>query len=147
MIGGAMKRLSIIVGIVLFILIGCDISMDTAMRMYMHENADRVEILFYTGHAEKGLKPVLAQTFMDIENIDRVLKFITKKPAEPYKCGYSGEIIFFTGDNSSIAERMKFNIDPGCEHIVYMFNQEFYTRKISKEGLTFLRELRGKVLK
>ncbi len=145
--GDTMKRVNIYLGILFLFLAGCDTSIDYAMKMYMRDNADRVEILFNTGQNHKGMKPVLAQTFMDRENIERVLSFITKKPAEFYKCGYSGEIIFLSDADSGITERMKFNIEPGCEHIVYMFNRELYSRQISKKGLEFLRELYDKVIK
>ena len=143
----AMKRVIIYLGILLIFLAGCDTSIDYAMKMYMRDNTDRVEILFNTGQNHKGMKPLLAQTFMDHENIERVLSFITKKPAEFYKCGYSGEIIFLSDENSGTTERMKFNIEPGCEHIVYMFNRELYSRQISKKGLEFLRELHDRVIK
>ena len=143
----AMKRVIIYLGILLIFLAGCDTSIDYAMKMYMRDDADRVEILFNTGQNHKGMKPVLAQTFMDRENIERVLSFITKKPAEFYKCGYSGEIIFLSDENSGTTERMKFNIEPGCEHIVYMFNRELYSRQISNKGLEFLRELHDRVIK
>ncbi len=145
--GDAMKRVIIIIGVVFLFFVGCDSSIDYAMKMYMQDNTDRVEILFYTGQNHKGMKPILAQTFMDRENMDRVLSFITKKPAEFYKCGYSGEIIFLQEANSELAERMKFNIEPGCEHIVYIFNGELYSRKISKKGLAFLTELHDRVIK
>jgi len=142
-----MKRVIIIIGVVFLFLVGCDSSIDYAMKMYMQDNTDRVEILFYTVQVQKGTKPILAQTFMDRENMERVLSFITKKPAEFYKCGYSGEIIFLKYANSALTERMKFNIEPGCEHILYMFNRELYSRKISKKGLAFLRELHDRVIK
>jgi len=143
----AMKWVIICLGIVSLFLLGCDSSIDYAMKTYMQENTDRVEILFYAGQGQKGTKPILAQTFMDRENMDRVLSFITKKPAEFYKVGYSGEIIFLKEANSALTERMKFNIDPEFEHIVYMFNRELYSRKISKKGLAFLRELHDRVIK
>lgn len=145
--GDAMKRVIICLGIVSLFLLGCDSSIDYAMKTYMQENTDRVEILFYTEPVHKGTKPILAQTFMDRENMDRVLSFITKNPAEFYKSGYSGEIIFLNEANSALTERMKFNIEPGSEHVVYMFNRELYSRKISKKGLAFLRELHDRVLK
>jgi hypothetical protein len=145
--GDAMKRIIIYLGILLILLAGCDTSIDYAMKMYMRDNADRVEILFNTGQIHKGMKPILAQTFMDRENIERVLSFITKKPAEFFKCGYSGEIIFLSDADSGTTERMKFNIEPGCEHIVYMFNRELYSRQISKKGLEFLKDLHDRVIK
>jgi hypothetical protein len=145
--GYAMKRVIICLGVVSLFLLGCDSSIDYAMKMYMQDNTDRVEILFYAGPGHKGTKPILAQTFMDRENMDRVLSFITKKPAEFYKVGYSGEIVFLYETNSALTERMKFNIEPGFEHIVYMFNRELYSRKISKKGLVFLRELHDRVIK
>ena len=145
--GDAMKWVIISLGIVSLFLLGCDSSIDYAMKTYMQENTDRVEILFYTGPVHKGMKPILAQTFMDRENMDRVLSFITKNPAEFYNAGYSGEIIFLKEANTALTERMKFNIEPGFEHVVYMFNRELYSRKISKKGLVFLRELHDRVLK
>ena len=145
--GDAMKRVIISIVILILFLAGCDISIDYAMKMYMRDNIDRVEILFNAREGDKGTKPILAQTFMDRENIENVLSFITKKPAEFYKCGYSGEIIFLNDANNSSPERMKFNIEPGCEHIVYMFNGDLYSRHISKKGLEFLRKLHDRVIK
>ncbi|MDP8227631.1 MAG: hypothetical protein P9L89_08350 [Candidatus Celaenobacter polaris] len=145
--GDAIKRVIIYLWIGVLFLAGCDSSIDYAMKMYMRDNTDRVEILFYAGPNYKGMKPILAQTFMDRENMERVLSFITKKLAEFYKGEYSGEIIFLKGANSALTERMKFNIEPGCEHILYMFNRELYSRKISKKGLVFLRELDDRVIK
>ena len=145
--GGTMKRISIILGFALLVLIGCSSSIDEAMKLYMKENIDRIEILFYTVEGTKGMQPILAQTFMDRENLDRVLSFITKKPAEFYKCGYTGEMIFIQDAQSVLKERMKFSIEPGCEHIVYMFDRNLYSRKISKKGLLFLKELYDKVIK
>jgi len=145
--GVAMKWVIICLGAVSLFLLGCDSPIDYAMKMYMRDSTDRVEILFNEGPVHKGMKPVLAQTFMDRENMESVLSFITKRPAEFYKCGYSGEIIFMKDADRALTERMKFNIEPGCEHIVYMFNRELYSRKISKKGLEFLRELHDRVIK
>ncbi|HEX38052.1 MAG TPA: hypothetical protein ENG70_04235 [Candidatus Cloacimonetes bacterium] len=135
-----MKRIFLLPGIMVILLLGCD-SVDYAMKLYVQNNTDRIEILLYQKSQEKGQQPLMARTFSDPANITKVLGFISNKRAPLYKCGYTGSIIFLGEANSFVVQKMEFTAESGCEHIVFTYEGELFSRQLTEEGIAFLDSL------
>jgi hypothetical protein len=90
---------------------------------FIDENGESTPV-FYSN--EEGLfKPYLSvATVMD---------------APEYKCGYSGVMNYEYKDGTVLT--MDFNLDEGCNHIVYMKGSELMSKKISNVGRHHLTEL------
>jgi len=135
-----MKKILLFLGIMVILLIGCD-SVDYAMKLYVKENTDRIEILIYQKTQEKGRQALLVTSFSDSTNIKRLLDFITRKKTPFYKCGYTGSIVYLGGANSYVVQKMDFNTQLGCEHIVFTYKDELHSRHLTDEGIAFLDSL------
>ena len=135
-----MKKILLFLGVMVILLIGCD-SVDYAMKLYVKDTTDRIEVLIYQKTQEKGRQPLLATSFSDPSNIKKVLEFITRDKAPFYKCGYTGSIVFLGGANSYVVQKMEFNTQPGCEHIVFTYEDELHSRHLTDEGIAFLDSL------
>lgn len=95
------------------------------------ENSTRIEISLYS----KG-KVVL--TIEDKEQIKAFAKYIMPKYTKEYKCGYDGKVVFDTPGKKYEAE---FNLSDDCKQIVCVIDDELISRKLTPEGLEFLRDL------
>lgn len=70
--------------------------------------------------------------------VDKIVGFITNRNAPLYKCAYHGKIKFFTKDAMVEAE---YNHSEECAHVVYMKGTEIVSKKLTKEGVLYLRKL------
>ncbi len=135
-----MKKTFLFWGIVVTLLIGCG-SVDDAMKLYVRDNADQVEILFHQKSTEKGDQPILVASLTDPTDIKKVVNFVTNKKAPFYKCGYTGSMFFLGEADTYVVQRIDFNIQPGCEHAVFSYDNKLYARELSPDGLIYLDSL------
>lgn len=65
--------------------------------------------------------------------------YISLEETPIYKCGYDGFIVFFT-EHGSV--RMDFNLSDDCTHVAYTYAGIFETRKLTPEGIEYLKSIR-----
>ena len=70
--------------------------------------------------------------------IKKIINFTTRIISPAYKCGYQGKIDYYCKNNNLILD-MEFNTD--CNTIVFVYNDKLYTRRISKDGLIYLKNM------
>lgn len=108
-------------------------------------DADTIIISFY-GFKENELnKEYLILEFTSKEEIAKIINFISKIPAPLYKCAYQGAIDIFKNGESILNEKMEFNISEDCQHIIFIYNTKLISRKITNDGINFLRMYYDKI--
>lgn len=103
------------------------------------DEVSQVTIVVYT----KGGKKVEVLATKEKRVVNQLTTFITSKKAPLYKCGYSGEITFYTAKGIIAGE---YNHSTDCGHIVFLINGELVSRRLSEEGLNYLKKLADKAL-
>jgi hypothetical protein len=109
--------------------------------------ADMVRISFYSWEEEDES---LNENYKSIEltkkdEINFVLGFISNQDAELAKCLYHGSIDFFKNGKSILENKMEFNLYPGCQYIVFIKNDRLYSKKLTVQGVNFLKEQYEKI--
>lgn len=74
----------------------------------------------------------------DIKNI---INFISDENSPFYKCGYTGTIDFMKNNASILDGTISFNLHQGCMHIVYIYNEKIFAKKITPEGIHYLNSI------
>lgn len=95
------------------------------------KQTERIQVVFNTNLGD----------YTDITSKQQIRKFksyITDEPTPIYECGYDGYLLFFTEAGSV---RMDFNLMDDCQHVIYDYGQSIETRKLSDEGLEYLRSI------
>lgn len=118
----------------LMFLISCDTSYTNLAVYELAKQTERIQVVF-NERADK---------YQDITSRKQIRKFdsyISEEDTPVYNCGYDGYILFFTESGSV---RMEFNLDDECQNIVYTFAQVTYTKKLTAEGLAYLRSVQPK---
>jgi len=106
-------------------------SCSTSLPEIFTQDVNHVIIEFYD--AEQSTFEVL--NTKDITLIQQAIQAISTDNAPAYKCGYSGKIKFYSPDDNL---EIEFNLSEDCNHAVFMDNNELVSKKLSKEGRTFL---------
>ena len=75
---------------------------------------------------------------MEINKIKIISKYISNVSSPLYKCGYNGKIEFYCKNNNILLD-VKFNT--GCNTIVFEYDNKFYNRRISKDGIIYLENI------
>ena len=107
--------------------------------------ADMVRISFYAYEDEKLNENYQSIELTKKEEISHILSFISNSNAKFYKCGYHGSIDFLKNGKSILEEKMQFNLSSGCKHIVFIKNDHLYSKRLSEEGVIFLKEQYDKI--
>jgi hypothetical protein len=107
--------------------------------------ADMVRISFYAYEDGK-----LNQNYQSIEltkkeEISHILDFISNRNTKFYKCGYHGSIDFLKNGRSTLEDKMEFNLSSSCNHIVFIKNDHLYSKRLSEQGVIFLKEQYDKI--
>lgn len=104
------------------------------------KSTEKIQVVFYNDS--------LPDTFYDItekKDIKNFNDYISDEEVPLYKCGYDGQIIFFVDDDEGAEPKnsvaMEFNLQPDCAHIAYQYAGALQTKKISSEGLEYLKSL------
>jgi len=72
---------------------------------------------------------------METNEIKNISKYISNVSSPLYKCGYNGKIEYYC-KNSRILLDAQFNT--GCNTIVFEYDNKYYHRRISKDGIMYL---------
>jgi|GEM_PF-1297537 len=105
------------------------------------KDADRLAIAFYPNQEkpEKLIDHRDYLVFTGIRTIKQVSMFISNDVVDPYKCGYTGHILYFKGD--STLEELEFNATRDCPHFVYTYQGETHFRRMENEGIDYFERL------
>lgn len=98
--------------------------------------ADSVQIQFNAPQSNLVEKAVSAT---DKNAIKKLKQFVEGKPAEAYKCGYTGNLQFFA--NGKIAGDFSFNTTEGCRHFIQLKDGQLQPTVMSNEAADFLQSL------
>jgi hypothetical protein len=130
-------RLSIIVFIVL-IAIGCK---NSAVEKKL-SGSDSLVITFNIPNSDSIIKTL---TTTESNAIDKVIDFIDGKPAKEFKCGYDGNLIFFSKGQVLLPVVFKYK-EVDCRHFLFELNGKLVSTKINNETADFLESLEeGKI--
>lgn len=125
-----MKKIIFAAGFFLLMLSSC--TSETTEIYELAKQSDRVQVVFNS-------KP---EAYLDIDSKKQIRKFddyISQETTPVYYCNYDGYILFFT-ENGTV--RMDFNIQEDCQHIVYTYGGITETKKLTPEGLSYLRSVK-----
>jgi hypothetical protein len=73
--------------------------------------------------------------------ISKLAEYISSESSPDYKCGYDG-IIELQTNRGNID--MEYNLMNDCRHIVFIYEEKRYTRKLTDAGWEYLKSLRKK---
>jgi predicted glycosyl hydrolase (DUF1957 family) len=74
--------------------------------------------------------------------ISRLSEFVDAKDAELFKCGYDGNMIFFSNGTKKMDVSFQYSND-SCRHFIFDMNGELKATKMSNEAADFLKSLAG----
>lgn len=110
------------------------------------KETDRVVVSFYAKADEGGIdRSYLVKEFTEKTDIDKFCDVISSSNAPNYKCAYSGSIDYYKNGVSLLDEKAEFNLNPDCTHIVFIFKEKMYSKKLTKKGIEFLNSFYKKV--
>jgi hypothetical protein len=77
--------------------------------------------------------------------LDKVIDFVDAKPAEEFKCGYDGNLIFFSKGQAILPVVFKYK-EKDCRHFLFELDGKLVIAKINNEAADFLESLeQGKI--
>ncbi|MBC8173769.1 MAG: hypothetical protein H7X71_07680 [Chitinophagales bacterium] len=128
-----MKIRFIFLFLIFFGLLSCNNKSSTEIYELVKQT-EKIQIVFNTR----------LDKYTDITERRDIRKFddyISEEDTPIYNCGYDGYIIFF-GEQGSV--RMDFNLSDDCQHVLYIFGDVLQTKKLTPDGLEYLRSLQPK---
>ena len=72
--------------------------------------------------------------------ISKLARFMDGKPAEQYKCGYDGNMIFFKAGHQVLPVVFKYS-EEGCRHFMFDLDNKVMSNQMSNEAVDFLKSL------
>lgn len=72
--------------------------------------------------------------------ISKLARFVDGKPAEQFKCGYDGNMIFFKGGRQVLPVVFKYS-EEGCRHFLFDLDNKVMSCQMSNEAVDFLKSL------
>jgi hypothetical protein len=89
----------------------------------------------------------IIKTVSTTENnaINKIIDFVDAKPAEEFKCGYDGNLIFFSKGQAILPVVFKYK-EKDCCHFLFELDGKLVSTKINNEAADFLESLeQGKI--
>ena len=118
--------------LIVSVIIGCNSSDVNSLKKKLAK-ADKVKIYFFD---EMTGTPFALETIDNIDTVRMILTGVSEENTPDLKCGYTGALEFFEGNQSLM--NMEFNVQAGCEHIVYMLKDNSYSKKLISPTLEIL---------
>lgn len=101
------------------------------------DGSDSLVINFNTPHTNTIDHTV---TTTEAKAINKLVHFVDAQPAEAYKCGYDGNLMFYK--KGELTGDVAFNYSgEGCQHFILSVNGTLTPAKMSKEAADFLSSL------
>ena len=118
--------------LILILIAGC--SSETDLMKKKLAKSDKVKIYFYD---EVTGSPYAVNTIENKDTVQMILSGVSDEDTPDLKCGYTGAIEFFS-ENQSLMN-LEFNVNKDCEHIVFMVNNNSYSKKLMTPAIEVLR--------
>jgi hypothetical protein len=99
--------------------------------------SDSLVINFYAAGSDSIVKTVQAT---DDNAIHKMVDFMDKKSANEFKCGYDGNLIFFSKGQPLLPVVFKYK-EPGCRHFSFELDGKLVNTKMNNEASDFLESL------
>lgn len=128
-----MKRRILFLAALLCCFAGC-----SSYKSVLKNETEKVVIYIYGRNDSQIESAALKIDLTGKDEINRVLGFVSGMISPGYKCGYTGMIEYYCRDGNVILD-MEFNT--GCNTIVFVYGDRLYTRRISPDGLKYLKGL------
>jgi hypothetical protein len=104
--------------------------------------SDSLVITFNEPNSDAVIKTV---TTTENIAIKKVIDFIDTKPTEEFKCGYDGNLIFFSKEKALLPIVFKYK-EANCRHFLFELDGKLVSTRISNEAADFLESLeQGKI--
>ena len=104
--------------------------------------SDSLVITFNVPNSDSIIKTV---TTTESNAIDKVVDFIDGKPAKEFKCGYDGNLIFFSRGKVLLPVIFKYK-EANCRHFFFELDGKLMSTKMNNEAADFLESLEeGKI--
>jgi hypothetical protein len=139
------KKIFFVFALALLANLSCSRSPEYRLKKYLAENTDSVEIRIYGMRQDELDKNLLVEKVSNINEIKKIIDFISEKPAPSYKCAYHGSIAFLKKDTEIMENRIEFNLHPDCRHMVFIYEKKLYSRDISEAGFKYLDRLYNRI--
>jgi len=117
------------------VFIGCNSSDVNSLKKKLAK-ADKVKIYLFD---EMTGTPYALITIDNRDTVQMILTGVSEENTPDLKCGYTGALEFFEGNQSLM--NMEFNVQAGCEHIVYMLKDNSYSKKLISPALEILLQI------
>ncbi len=95
-------------------------------------------IINFTAPASDSIVKTVVTT--EPKAIKKLIQFVNAKEAEQYKCGYDGELLFFSKGNTVSAVAFKY-AEEECRHFLLDVDGKLQSTKMSNEAVNFLKGL------
>ena len=104
--------------------------------------SDSLVITFNVPNSDSIIKTVTAT---ESKAIDKIIDFIDAKPVEQFKCGYDGNLIFFSRGKVLLPVIFKYK-EANCRHFFFELDGKLMSTKMNNEAADFLESLEeGKI--
>lgn len=117
------------------VFIGCNSSDVNSLKKKLAK-ADKVKIYLFD---EMTGTPYALTTIDNRDTVQMILTGVSEENTPDLKCGYTGALEFFEGNQSLM--NLEFNVQAGCEHIVYMLRDNSYSKKLISPALEILLQI------
>jgi hypothetical protein len=99
--------------------------------------SDSLVITFNAPNSDSIIKTV---STTEKNAINKVIDFIDAKPTEELKCGYDGNLIFFSKGQVILPIVFKYK-EQGCRHFLFESDGKLISTKMNNEAADFLESL------
>src|SRR6185295_3303629 len=99
--------------------------------------SDSLVITFNVPNSDSIIKTV---STTENNAINKVIDFLDDKPAEEFKCGYDGNLIFFSKGQTILPVVFKYK-EKDCRHFLFELDGKLVSTKINNEAADFLESL------
>jgi len=101
------------------------------------KGSDSLVISFNYSNTDSVVKTV---NTTERKAIRRLLQFLEGKETAQYKCGFDGNMIFFSKGEILLPVVFKYS-DEGCQHFLFDLDNKVMSTEMSKEAVDFLKSL------
>ena len=99
--------------------------------------ADSLVITFNIPNSDSVIKTV---STTENNAISKIVDFTDGKPAKEFKCGYDGNLIFFSKGQVLLPVVFKYK-EANCRHFIFELNGKLMSVKMNNEAADFLESL------
>jgi hypothetical protein len=127
------KKYTIILFFISLLLVNC-----SSYKSALLNETEKIIIYIYGLENGKIINDFHKIEIINKDEIKKIINYTSHIISPAYKCGYQGKIDYYCKNNNLILD-MEFNTD--CNTIVFVYDDKLFTRRISKDGLIYLKNI------